>query len=108
MVAAKKGDLETVNLLLNHKARVNYKDKNGKTALYYALEPSAENPGIISILLQHRAEVRVRTSENMTPFLKAVELGYQNTIDRLLQARANVNDFFEETSNQWLMLQKFW
>jgi ankyrin repeat protein len=35
--AAKKGDLEVVQLLINHGADLLHRDKAGKSALYYAL-----------------------------------------------------------------------
>lgn len=37
MIAASNGDIESVNLILEFKANVLYKDKQGQNALFYAL-----------------------------------------------------------------------
>lgn len=99
MVAAYKGDIEVVNMLLEHASKfdINQKDKQGKTALFYALESPAENSDVISTLLDREAEVNVRIKDGVTPLLKAVDLGYHNIAELLLQQQANVNDAHQRT-----------
>ncbi|XP_064118603.1 rabankyrin-5-like isoform X2 [Macrobrachium nipponense] len=62
---------ETVQTLLEHGAKVNAKDAEGKTPLHYAIENCHTN--IIALLLSHPAlDLSVRDNAGVTPFAAAM------------------------------------
>ena len=97
MIAAEKGYVELVELLLDLKVEVKPKDRHGKNALFYALEPQAENVDLISILVDKGADVNSETADKMTPLIKAVEKGFLHIAKILLQKNAYVNAALENS-----------
>lgn len=62
-LAAKKGNMDILKLLINQKCDLSIADKNGNTPLFYADIPS------ISIFLSNNVDVNHRNNFGSTPFL---------------------------------------
>lgn len=97
MIAAEKGSIELVQLLLDANANIQMRDRQGKTALFYAVEAANENLDVISLLLDHRADPNAETGDGKTPLLRAVEKGYIETAKILLEKGGNVYSTLENT-----------
>ena len=97
MIAAEKGYVELVELLFDLRVEVKPKDKYGKNALFYALEPQAENVDLISLLVDKGADVNSEIADKMTPLIKAVEKGFLQIAKILLQKDAYVNAALESS-----------
>ena len=85
MIAAIKGDLPSVKLLLNRGARVN---QPGWTALHYAA--SGPESSTVELLLDRGAEVDVLSPNGSTPLMMAAQYGSEVSVDLLLARGANM------------------
>ncbi len=99
MIAAEKGSIELVQVLLEANADVRLRDKYGKTALFYAIEAAHENLDVISTLLNYNSDPNVETNEGRTCLLKAVEKNFEKATQVLLQKEAYVNAQTKNTGN---------
>lgn len=97
MTAAEKGSIELVQELLEAKADVRQKDKQGKIALYYAIEAAHENLDVISLLLDFGSDPNTDTNEGKTPLLRAIEKDYFETTKILLEKGGYVNSQINST-----------
>lgn len=77
-LAATKGYVVTLNILLAHGAAVNWQRYDGKTALMAAAE--AGNTECVKALLKAGAEIGARTQENKTALMFAREKGQVATV----------------------------
>ncbi|XP_044742473.1 ankyrin-3-like [Chrysoperla carnea] len=82
-LAVKKGYIEIVQALLQHDAEINA--KTGKTAIFYAIANA--DLKITKLLLTNGANVK----DNPEPLNIAVEKGYIEIVEALLQYNADVN-----------------
>lgn len=91
MKAAKAGNDWDIKNLINSGADVQMRDKDGWTALMYAVryQNSLE---ILNILIQNGAYVRVRNKYNATPLLLAADYTQNPQILELLLANRSVNE----------------
>ena len=99
MPAARTGDLDVVELLLDRGADVNSADTwRGQTALMWAAaEGHAE---VIPAMLSYGADVTARSAKGWTALLFAVRQGQIDVVQTLLEAGADVKDalpIIEET-----------
>ncbi len=69
MIAAKKGSVDTVKDLLRQGARVNAKDKKGRTSLHWAAYNG--HTDVVLTLLEAGADVLVKDSKGETPLTLA-------------------------------------
>jgi len=91
MVAAHTGSIEVVQALLGHGAEVNAEtDEMGATALMWAV--AAPHRHIVTVLLEHDADVGVSSMKGMTPLLTAARSGDIEMAKLLVAAGAGVND----------------
>ncbi len=68
MYAAEKGNIVQVTELLSHHAKVDLQDKNGKTALFYAVSSvNGENDDVVSKLIEKKCDVNLATTNNVSP-----------------------------------------
>ncbi|XP_039288440.1 uncharacterized protein LOC111046376 isoform X2 [Nilaparvata lugens] len=86
--AAWQGNLDKVKMQLK-KADVNSVDHSNRTALHFAVAQGHAN--VAFFLLGAEAQLNLRDSDGMTPFLKAVECGNKECIHTLLEQGADVN-----------------
>src|SRR5690606_6886054 len=80
-------DAAGVGLLLKHKARVDARDAQGRSALHEAA--SAGHVEIIQALLAAHADLQARDGEGRTPLLAAVAAGKPAAVQALLEAGAD-------------------
>ena len=62
--ASENNNQEMVELLIDHDANVNAKDKFGETSLYYAIE--ANKPDMVELLLDRGANVNAKNKHGVT------------------------------------------
>ena len=85
MIAAIKGDLASVKLLLDRGARIN---QPGWTALHYAA--SGREPKTVEWMLDRGAEVDALSPNGSTPLMLAAQYGSEVSVDLLLARGANM------------------
>lgn len=97
LVALSKGHLTIADLLLEHDADVQAKSDNGFTAMHYAASIGATD--FIKKLKDRGADINACTSvryqlhpKNETPLHFAVEEGYDDTVEALLECGANTDE----------------
>ena len=91
LVAAAGGDEDDaagVQLLLRHKARVDARDRDGRSALHVAARQG--HAGIVAALLDAGADVHARDAHASTPLLEAARGGHLATLEALLAAKAEL------------------
>ena len=85
MIAAIKGDLTSVKLLLDRGARIN---QPGWTALHYAA--SGPESSTVEWLIDRGAEVDALSPNGSTPLMMAAQYGNEVSVDLLLAHGANM------------------
>lgn len=108
-MAAQRGLVETVEFLLDHKAKVDACNRNGFTALhwYSSIAPCIVvtdqadrrramlracwkgHVEVVKLLLHHRAQVNAQTSDGMTPLYWAAKYNHQQIAIILFQNGAD-------------------
>ena len=92
MIAAKRGHLNALTLLIKHGAHdVDLQDTDGYTALHYAVYSSDISCEILSCLIGIGADVNARTNNGVTPLMIAAEEGHINGVTSLVKCGANVD-----------------
>ncbi len=99
MIAAERGLLELVQSLIDCRADINLRDKSGKTALFSAIEANTENSDVVSVLLEHGANLNHEANNRETPLMKAVEKGYYEISKILLGKGGNVHSVYESSGD---------
>jgi ankyrin repeat protein len=93
MLAANRGNLETVKLLIDAEADVNAVDANGWTALFKAVindEQDRGFPEVVQALIDAGANIEARLAYGITPLMLAAGRGEAGVIEVLLKAGADV------------------
>ena len=92
MIAAKRGHLNALTLLIKHGAHdVDLRDSDGYTALHYAVYGSDISCEILSSLIGIGADVNARTNNRDTPLMIAAKKGHVNAVTSLVKCGANVD-----------------
>ncbi|XP_044728090.1 putative ankyrin repeat protein RF_0381 isoform X1 [Chrysoperla carnea] len=84
---------EIVELLLQHNADVNVKNRYGQTPLYKAIE--YDRLEIIELLLKHKADINAEDEDRITPLFYAIQNKKLKITKLLLDNGANVKDYPE-------------
>ena len=93
MTAAKTGSVRAAIALLAHGADVNATEaRHGQTALMWAVGGRDTYPEVARVLLEHGADLTVRSDGGMTALLFAVRQGDLEAVRLLVRAGANVDD----------------
>lgn len=87
--AARRGDFQLLEALLEKGASTNFRDQYGLTALHVAAIKG--NKDAVMILAEFRADLECQEAEGHTPLHMAVEGGCAQTVEVLLNRGANVN-----------------
>ena len=82
-------DVAGVQLLLKHKAKVDARDRHGRSALHEAAR--AGHAEIVGTLLAAGADVQASDGDGRTPWLEAARGGHLQVIERLLPARPELH-----------------
>jgi ankyrin repeat protein len=85
MLAAIKGDMEGVQLLLGKGAKIN---QPGWSAIHYAA--TGPEPKIVELLLARGAEVDARSPNDSTPLMMAAQYGSEDSVKLLLARGADL------------------
>ncbi|CAH3150812.1 unnamed protein product [Porites lobata] len=91
MIAAEKGHINALTLLIKFGADVDLQDKNGKTALHHAVYGSDVSCEILSCLIEMGADVSAGGNINHTPLMIAAEKGHINAVTFLIRNGADVD-----------------
>lgn len=83
------GDLEAVQLLLQHAADVNAQDGSGSTSLYFA--SMRNNPALIRVLVEAGADLELSGSLRTTPLIAAAFMSNVKAVNSLIGFGANLN-----------------
>ena len=88
MLAALRGAFDTVLILLKAGAKLNLKDKEGQTALMFAIQSSRpEKLENVRLLLKSGAKVNIKDNEDLTPLELAKKLGENEIVKLLAEAQ---------------------
>jgi ankyrin repeat protein len=85
---ARHGQYETIKTLLEHGAKVNHKDKHGRTALHDAAMYSGKE--IINLLISYGADVNARDEHHSTPLHQAAMLTNIEAAKALVEHGADI------------------
>ncbi|CAH3178494.1 unnamed protein product [Porites lobata] len=91
MIAAIRGHINALTLLIKHGANVDLQDSDGYKALHFAVHGSDISSEIFSCLIGIGADVNARTNNGVTPLMIAAEEGHINAVTSLVKCGANVD-----------------
>ena len=89
-VAARNGDIQTVQLLVDCGADVNALNEDGQTPLHTAAGGDKDCPELCSILLEHNAKIDAVDKDGNQPLHLACEAALTSTVIHLLHCHAGV------------------
>ncbi|XP_062512437.1 serine/threonine-protein phosphatase 6 regulatory ankyrin repeat subunit B-like [Corticium candelabrum] len=95
-IAARNGDIQTVQLLVDCGADVNALNEDGQTPLHTAAGGEKDCPELCSILLEHNAKIDAVDKDGNQPLHLAVRKGHTRTSRLLLSSEADVNSLNED------------
>ncbi|VDI51927.1 Hypothetical predicted protein [Mytilus galloprovincialis] len=98
IVSSFNGELQVVNLLLQHDCDVNVQDKGLRSALHYAVFKNHEN--IVRILLEYNINVNLLDSQQKSALLYACAKGHADVVQLLLDIRCVSNTVVQCDINQ--------
>ncbi|ODH49779.1 hypothetical protein GX48_04157 [Paracoccidioides brasiliensis] len=87
--AATRGHRDVVELLLDHGANINSKDRDKLTALHIAV--TGEHKEVVSLLLDRSARIEVKASYGDTPLIRAIQANSKDIVKLLLEHGARVD-----------------
>ncbi|KAI1276041.1 ankyrin repeat protein [Xylaria sp. FL0933] len=117
--AATRGHRDVVELLLDHGANINSKDRGKMTALHVAV--TGEHKDVVSLLLDRSARIEDKAYYGETPLMRAIQANSKDIVKLLLEHGARVdglptppggaplrgpNDSLQERAKQLLELQE--
>lgn len=96
MLAAEMNNFLCIDALLENGALIDSQDNQGRTALFHAAQHRKNGHGAIISLLANNADVNMPDEQGWTPLMIAVARGDVQTIERLFDAGADINQTNEE------------
>ena len=92
IIASRKGLVNVVTFLIEHGAKLDLQDKEGRTALHHAVEfdRGGDSCDVLSCLIRNGADVNARTNDNSTPLMIASKKGHLNEVNFLVEHGANM------------------
>jgi len=103
--ACKKGRLEDVKRLLNEGVDVNTTDKDGNTALKWAIY--YQHIDVVSFLLNSGADVNPQNKDGHTALMATAYVGFPEATTLVLEKGADINakDLKGKTALDWAVLR---
>lgn len=101
IIAAMAGNPDLVELLAEHKAKLNRGDKAGGTALHYAA--ARGHVDVVELLLDRGARINIENRQGMTPLMMASSDGRIEILQILLARKADAarRDYTGRTAMMW-------
>ncbi|ETS76982.1 hypothetical protein PFICI_10856 [Pestalotiopsis fici W106-1] len=88
--AVNQGHRDMVDLLLDHGARLNFKDRSTLTALHIAV--TGQHKDVVAVLLDHGARLETKTEHNDTALIRAIQANSKEIVQVLLEHGARVDE----------------
>lgn len=89
-VAAKAGNVQIADILIQNKAKVTCLDSNGLTPVHYAARSGHKD--VLSLFLQHNKQVDSQTQEFWTPLHYATYYGHTDVVKLLCDSKASIEE----------------
>ena len=83
MLVARIGYINIVDLLLSNKADVNIRNRDGETALVYAIMSKKDNIEVIKKLISNGADLKIKDNKGLTAMDYAVQKNKKEVIELL-------------------------
>jgi ankyrin repeat protein len=90
MFACEKGYLEIVQRLVESGALIDHRDNKKRTALFYAIDNTAQNIDVVQELVNQNADVNAQSINGIFPLLFAAEKKHDRVISILLKHGAHL------------------
>jgi hypothetical protein len=87
--SVRDGLIDGVRSALKHGAKIEHRDKKGRTALILAA--GENNKEIVELLLDAGAKIDAQDNKGLTALMNAAYFGHLDTLETLLKRGANVN-----------------
>ena len=107
MIACKKGNIDTINVLLNAGANAHLADDDGDTCLHYAVDGECSKK-VLETIISHGADANATNKENITVLMTSCVKGRTDLINVLLNAGANPNIADADGDTCMYTLCSFW
>ncbi|OMJ95189.1 hypothetical protein SteCoe_1569 [Stentor coeruleus] len=92
MIAARLGQIQLAELLINYGSSVEDKDKDNRTPLMYAVESCyGDNVDVVKFLLEKKAKVSCQDANGNSALHRSAERGYVDSMQVLLDFGAFIN-----------------
>src|SRR5204862_6751685 len=102
LLAAAKGEQETLQQLLDKGANVKVKDKLGRTALHEAVSNGRDT--VVQLLLEKGARIEAKDKSGRTVLHEAVQNGHVEIVRQLPEKGADIrskDSIFERSAVHW-------
>ena len=91
MIASRYGQLDAMTFLIKQGANVNLQDKEGETALHYAVDGSDVSCEVLSCLIENGANFDAFSNSGCTPLMKAIHNQLIHVVTYLIEHGANID-----------------
>ncbi|CAH3192927.1 unnamed protein product, partial [Porites evermanni] len=91
MIASRYGQLDAMSFLIKQGANVNLQDKEGETALHYAIDRSDVSCEVLSCLIENGANFDAFSNSGCTPLMKAIHSQLIQVVTYLIEHGANID-----------------
>lgn|GEM_PF-2167762 len=89
MAAARHGQVQALQLLIDAGAKVDLRDASGRTALFYGV--GSERSDAVLVIIKAGADVNAKDNNGKTPLVLAVEVGNRQIVQQLILAGADLD-----------------
>ena len=93
-LAAKCGNKNIVQMLIDNKANINQAENNGVTPLYIAAHNGHKD--IAKMLIDNGADINQAKNNGVTPLWIAAQNGHKDIVNMLIKKGANINQKYNE------------
>lgn len=106
MIAIEKNHKEAVYELLKYNISINTCDRNGKNALFYAIEGPAPNVDLVRSLIKKGIEINCEAKDKSNPIGKAMEKNCLEIAELLIKKQASL-EFADDNEGNSIAIRVF-